>query len=289
MRKKSDAGTKGLSSVFLVSLLLLSLAVSMSLKLSIDRISRKKVPGSSIIYIPSGKYLKYATFGYSSFVADLIYIWAIQYYSDYAIADRFDYLDHIFSIIAELDPSYTDPYEIGSLIAMYEAKDLDLAFKILDRGIEKNPGQWLLLFEAGHMAQIYKKDYLLAKDYYRKAMDIPGAPAITKRLYANAAFMTTDFKTSWETWLEVYNTAEDEEVRRIASNHLYRVKAAVDIRALEAARDGFKEKYGRYPLSLEQLVKAGFLHELPRDFDGQEYLYDSRTGEIKPQTIPWKR
>jgi len=95
------------------------------------------VPGSSIIYLPSGQYLKYATFGYSSLVADLIYLWAIQYYGSFDIPDRFNYLEHIFSIIAELDPKYVDPYEVGALIAVYEAHDANLAFKILDMGLEK--------------------------------------------------------------------------------------------------------------------------------------------------------
>ena len=81
-------------------ILIVSLAAFMALKVKVDKISRAKIPGSSIIYLPSGKYLKYGTFGYSSLLADLIYLWAIQYYSNYSIKDRFQYLDHIFSVIA---------------------------------------------------------------------------------------------------------------------------------------------------------------------------------------------
>ena len=70
-----------------------------------------------------------ATFGYSSLMADIIYIWAIQYYGNTAIPDKFDYFVHIFSIISELDPRYVDPYEVGALIAFYDAKDIALALK----------------------------------------------------------------------------------------------------------------------------------------------------------------
>ena len=153
---------KGIIAVILV----VSLVAFMALKIKVDTISREKIPGSSIIYLPSGKYLKYATFGYSSLIADLIYLWAIQYYSNYSIQDRFHYLDHIFSVIAELDPRYLDPYEIGAMIAVYEAKDLNLAFKILDRGLEKNPDQWIFPFQAGHYAQMTIKDYKIAKKYF---------------------------------------------------------------------------------------------------------------------------
>jgi hypothetical protein len=42
-------------------------------------------------------------------------------------------------------------------------------------------------------------------------------------------------------------------------------------------------------MELPQLVRAGFLDSLPKDLDGKEYIYDSRTGEVKTPIIPWKR
>lgn len=274
---------------FIILILILSLAAFIGLKVKIDKISRKKIPGSSIIYIPSGKYLKFATFGYSSFMADLIYLWAIQYYSDYSAVNRFKYLDHIFSVIAELDHLYLDPYQIGALIALYEARDLDLALKILDRGLEKNPDQWIFPFEAGHYTQMVKKDYKLAQKYYKMAMEIEGAPPIAKRLYANASFKLTDYNTAWQTWQEIYQTAEEERIKKIASSHLYQVKAAMDIKTINEAIEKFKERYGRNPMDLSQLIKAGLLDSLPKDLDGQDYVYDSERGEVKPHTSPWKR
>jgi hypothetical protein len=273
-----------------LSLVLVLLALLfMGLKIKIEQIPRRRIPGSSIIYIPSGKYLKMATFGYSSLLADIIYIWAIQYYGNYAIQDRFTYLTHIFSIISELDPRWVDPYEVGALIAFFDFQDVSLALKILDMGFAKNPDQWIFPLEAGHYAQLYKKDFVLARDYYKKTMAVKGAPDIAKRLYAEAAYKLSDLKTSWETWLEVYQTASDPQIKKIASNHLYEVKAAGDIAVLKSALEKYKERFGRNPAELERLVRAGFLASLPQDLDGKDYLYDPQTGEIKTQVIPWKR
>jgi tetratricopeptide (TPR) repeat protein len=273
-----------------LALILLLLALSFAgLKLRIEAIPRKKVPGSSIIYIPSGKYLKMAAFGYASLFADIIYIWAIQYYGNDAIQDRFAYFTHIFSIISELDPRYVDPYEVGAMIAIYDKQDIPLALKILDMGLAKNPDMWIFPLEAGHYAQLYKKDYELAREYYKKAMDIKGAPDIAKRLYAAASFKTSDLRTAWETWLDVFKTAADDQVKKIASNHLYEVKAAVDAAVLKNALEKYRERFRRNPAELEELVRAGLLATLPKDFDDKDYLYDPRTGEIKTQVIPWKR
>jgi tetratricopeptide (TPR) repeat protein len=249
---------------------------------------RKKIPGASVIYIPSGKYLKYATLGYSSIVADVIYIWAIQYYSTYTIVDRFQYLMHIFSIIAELDPQYTDPYEIGALIAAHEAKDLALAYQILDLGLAKNPDQWFFPFQAGHYAQL-AKDFDTARKYYEKTMKIPGAPDFVKRLYAAASYKIMDLKTAWETWLEVYNMAQDRRTKKIASNHLYRVKATADIGLIKEAMEKFRERYNRPPAALAELVDKRIMATLPNDMDGKDYVYDPKTGAVEAPTIWWKR
>jgi tetratricopeptide (TPR) repeat protein len=286
----TKALSKRVSGTFLLVLFVLAAGAGfMGLKLETDKVLREKVPGSSIIYIPSGKFLKYAVFGYSGLAADMIYLWAIQYYGSYEIADRFAYLDHIFAIIAELDPRYTDPYEVGSMIAAQEARDIPLALRILDRGFEKNPDMWLFPFEAGHIAQVRLKDYDLARGYFRKAMDLPGAPDFTKRLYANAALKVSDYKTSWETWLEVYNTATDDRVKKIASNHLYQVKSEMDIDTLKEAVATFKERYQRLPEDLSRLVTAGILTSLPKDLDDKDYVYDAATGDVKPPTMWWKR
>jgi tetratricopeptide (TPR) repeat protein len=279
---------RGSASLVLVALLFLLCAGIVSLKLAVERIPRKKIPGASIIYIPSGKYLKFATFGYSSLAADLIYIWAIQYYTTYTIVDRFQNLEHIFSIIAELDPRYTDPYEIGALIAVNEAKDLGLAYKIMDLGLAKNPDQWIFPFEAGHFAQ-RAGDFETARKYYEKTMNIPGAPDIARRLYAAAGFKVSDLKESWETWLEVYNTAKDERTKKIAGKHLYQVKSALDINLLKEAVRRFRERYQRPPAELDELVRFGIVSALPQDLDGKAYVYNPKTGEITPPSVWWKR
>src|SRR5512139_1610360 len=142
----SPSPRRGAGTLVLAGLLILSGAGLSALKIETDGIARTKVPGASIIYIPSGKFLKFATFGYRALAADAIFLWAIQYYSTPTIDDRFDHLDHVFAIINELDPRYQDPYEVGAMIAVEGARELRAespekaamaitgAFAILHRG-----------------------------------------------------------------------------------------------------------------------------------------------------------
>src|SRR5437867_10864498 len=83
-----------------------------------------------LLYLPSGRYLKVAALGFDGLLADVIYLWSIQYYGDYAIADRYDNLEQIYSkVIAELDPHYIDPYLIGSMIMTAEARQPEKALQ----------------------------------------------------------------------------------------------------------------------------------------------------------------
>jgi tetratricopeptide (TPR) repeat protein len=286
---KRPFAKKSPATLVLVVFLLATAAAFTALKARTDKVVRRKLPGSSIIYIPSGKFLKYATFGYRALAADAIYLWAIQYYSTPTIDDRFDHLDHIFAIINELDPRYQDPYEVGALIAVQEARDTRAAFAILDRGAANNPDQWIYPFNAGHLAMMTLKNFPLAEKYFEQCLKIPGAPDFVERLRANAIFKKGDLRTSWETWLEIYKKAPDERTKKIASNHLYNVKATIDAAALEDATERYREHFGRLPADLETLVRAGFLKDVPKDLDGKDYVYDPATGKVKTVISPWRR
>jgi len=275
--------------VFIVVLILVAAVFFSALKAKTDTIIREKAPGASIIYVPSGKFLRFAAFGYSNLAADLIYLWSIQYFSTPSIDDRFDHLDQIYSIIGELDPLYGDPFEVGALIAIYDARNPGLALKILDIGAEKNPANWILPFNAGHIAMMNMKDFELAEKYFAKCMQIPGSPEFVPRLRANALFRKGDVKTAWDTWLDIYNTAQDERTRKIASNHLYNIKQTLDIERLKEVLIKYRGKYGFWPKSLDLLAGTGLIGEIPKDLDGRDYVYDPETGEVKAPILPWKR
>ena len=269
--------------------LLLLLGGLAGIKVGLDGMPRAKIPGAGIVYLPSGPAVKAAVFGFSSLTADVSYVWAIQYYGNTAVPDRRRHFNRIFEVIADLDPSWIDPYLTAALIAHHDFRDPELALKMYDDGAARNPGAWIFPFEAGHYCQLYLRDYERAKSYYRKAMDLPEAPAIARRLFANAAFKTMDYQTSWETWREVYETAPDREIKKIASNHLYNIKASVDIAALNAALERFREIRGRAARRLDELASTRLIAAVPKDFDGKDYLYDPKTGEVKTAVIPWKR
>ncbi len=270
-------------------LFLLLFLFSLLIQLSIEKIPRKRVPGWSVMYLPSGKYMKALSLGNTNLLADLIYIWAIQYYSNYSIKERYDYLEKIFGVITELNPTWQDPYLIGALIMAYEVKRVDLALKLLNKGMHKNPDNWIFPWEAGFYCLSLLRDYKCSAYYFKKAMENPNSPDFVRRLFANSLFRAGELTASLKAWEEIYLTTENPYVKRVAYNHLYEVKMEIDRRIVEKARDEWEKKKGKPLPSLSFLVKEGLLKSIPKDIDGNEYLFDPEKRTIYSLKLRWKR
>ena len=247
-----------------------------------DRLREGSAPGHHLLYLPSGRYLKTVTFGYEGLAADLLYIWSIQYYSNYQIPDRYDYLDQIYRrVIAELDPHFLDPYLVGSMIMSVEANRDDLALRLLDDGARSNPGEWILPFQAGFICYHRLHDYTCAKNYFERAQSIPGAPAPVRRLTAEMFNRLGDKRTSLRYWAEIHDTADSDYVRQVSWLHVHDLSIQIALEDLDALVARYEEREGRPPRNLETLVRASLLAEVPLDPDGKPYFLDPATGKAR--------
>ena len=234
-----------------------------------------------LLYLPSGKYLRLVSLGFDELLSDLIYLWSIQYYSSYHIENRYDYLERVYSgVISELDPRYLDPYLLGAMIMNVEARRPDMALRLLEKGIEKNPDVWLLSFEAGFLCYNDLKDYSLAARYFEQALRAPDVHPLVRRMYAEMYNRVGDKPTSLRLWSEILETSDDEYVRRVAWNHIHDLKVDVDLEMLRGALARYRERSGAPPRRLSTLGPADGLTGVPLDPEGNRYEYDPVRGEV---------
>ncbi len=235
-----------------------------------------------VIKIPT-KHLKDFALGYQNLLADLTYIWAIQYFATPEIPKeaRRKNLRRFFEAIWSLDPRYLETYSIAALIADLDFQEPQTAIDFLLEGFKRNPKSVELLEEAAFYAFARKKDYDLAYELYMKAYRLNKDPK-TLRLAAAMLEKRQNIKLAWDYWMQVYEEADSEYLKKIAWLHLYKLKAKMDLKLLRDKIQEFRRRFGRNPLSLEELVRVGFLKEVPKDLDGRPYNYDPFTGEVKP-------
>ncbi|HZN55513.1 MAG TPA: hypothetical protein VFB67_09345 [Candidatus Polarisedimenticolaceae bacterium] len=234
-----------------------------------------------LLFLPNGKYLKAISLGHAPLVADGLYLWAIQYYSDYDQADRYRFVEHVFGdVIAELDPRYTDPYWLGAIILTTEAKDLEAGLRLLDEGFAKNPQEWILPYLAGWECDRVGQ-YARAAAYFDQAGRAPGAPPALFRLKAGMTALGGDLHEAIARWRDVLDDPRnDDAARAIATRQIRRLTVRADLRDLEGAIEAYRERNGHPPRRLEDLVRAGLLPSVPLDPDGHPYAYDSARGRV---------
>lgn len=238
-------------------------------------------PAEKLLYLPNGKYLELASVGQAPLVADAIYLWAIQFYSNYEREDRLRYVEHVFSnVITELDPHFIDAYWLGAMILGVESGDLEASLSLLDKGHERNPDTWILPYLAGWECYFAQQPERAAV-YFDRAAGLPGAPLLTRRMQAGMLSRTGDLRDALRLWIEVLEDPDaDSASISIARRKVRELKLRIDLSDLQAAVGAFRDDNGRTPLRLEELVRRGYVRSVPRDPDDEPYVYDPATGTV---------
>ncbi len=245
------------------------------------RLESKGAGEKELLYLPNGKYLKVVSLGQAPLAADLLYLWAIQYYSDYRRADRYRYVEHVFGdVISELDPHYLDPYWLGAMILTVEARDLEAGLRLLDKGARNNPDAWILPYLAAWECE-RAGQYERAADYFLAASRVPGAPPMALRMRAGMSTKAGDLSEARRRWEEVLaDPRSDDASRAIAARQVRDLKVRIDLADLGKAIQSFRLRMGRNPRVLGELVARGIVREIPLGPDGKPYAYDRVSGEV---------
>jgi len=247
----------------------------------LDAVESAVASETELLYLPNGRHLRVLSLGHASLVADALYLWAIQHYSEYGREDRGKYVEHVFGdVIAELDPRYVDPYWLGSLILIVENRDLEAGLRLLDRGFAANPDSWIFPYLAGwECARAH--DYARAVVYFERAAQVPAAPQNVRRIVAGMYARSGDVDDAIAGWKAVLtDPSSDDSSRAIAERQLKALVVRRDVAALTGAIVRFRDANARNPEALEELRRAGLLAAIPVDPDGRHYAYDPRTGTV---------
>ena len=259
----------------------------------LERLDAGRPAGDHLLYLPSGNLLRAWSLGHNETFADLIYLWSIQFYGYYHGSERYDKLMQIYDhVVTELDPRFRDAYLLGSLILALEARRPEDALQLLDKGIRKNPDDWMLPFEAGFIAFDSLQDYRRAADYFQTSMERPDAHPAVRRFRAAMFDRMGDRRKSLDLWLEILATADSDYVRSVAQKHVHDLTIDYDVEVLQDAVEAFRERTGSYPSNLRVLVSERLLRQIPVDPDGSPYGYDAKTGEVRavsPQALGRRR
>jgi len=268
-----------------------SMAVWITAQRSVDRVRNTWQEAYPLLFLPNGRYLAAASLGFRTTLANVIYLWSIQYYGHRRTPEGRRYIQHIYSVIADLNPAFIDAYTTGALIMASDMGDPGLAVELLDGGIERNPDNWRLPFEAGWYSYQNVGDPAAAERYFELAAQKPDAPGYVARVRAFMRVEQGDLLSAIVLWEQILEEAEaegDEQAVAIAAQRVPDLYAQWAIGALEDAIASFREEQGRNPDSLAVLARLGRLpremfrdqEDRPLNYHEEPFEYDRATGEV---------
>lgn len=174
-----------------------------------------------LAYLPPPAYLRPALLGFESLAADLFWIRTIQYFGKHLETDgRYPRLYQLVDLVISLDPHFIEAYRLGGLFLSYFAREIDHAIALYEKGIEANPDRWELPHDLGRLYYLDLKDYPKALKWWKVADELPGRPSYLPRFVARLQAQTGHVETAIDLWIEIYRSAENEHIRRIALEEL---------------------------------------------------------------------
>jgi len=233
---------------------------------------------SDELLIQSGPLLKRLSLGYDALLGDLYWTRAVQYYgAKLPTSDRdFHLLAPLLDVATTLDPNLIPAYHFGAFFLSEKqggAGRPDLAVDLVKKGIAANPDNIQISADLGFLYYMRLKDYQKAAAAYLETSKIPGASQLFKVLAARIASRGGALDTSRMIWSEVYETTQDEQVKKRALEALKGLKAQSDEMQLDQLADDYHARFGRYPQSARELVDAAMIKGIPLDPDGFPYVF----------------
>lgn len=257
------------------------------------KVEREDPLGKALLYLPSAKGLELLSFGNKGLVADVLFLWAIQYFAIFEPNTQFLYLDKVFDLITDLDPRYRDAYHIGALIMLIEAegdpsKRKESVLALMDKGIRKVPDDYQIPLEAAWRCHFDFKDPEKAAYYAKIAAERPNADAWTKRMYGHLAVKTNIMSTdeAIDYWQNVLREAKTDYQISAARSALYDLFSKKDKELLQKYLDEYIKLKGKCPESWADIINARIavnnkrLSSVPKDPYNNDYLIDKENCRV---------
>jgi len=252
-----------------------------------QRLDRDVTRIEELAHLPRGEYLKPMLLGYQHVGADLLWLQLLQVLGKKkTTADEYEWIYHALDVITTLDPQYDYAYYVGGVVLESLANRVDLSNRLLEKGFTANPTIWNLPFLLGYNYYFVVGDAAKAAEYMAAAAKLSGGPSylpgLASRMYAEASSPEVALQLLKTLW----HQTQDPEMRDVLENRAKEIIIERDIQALESARNAYRDKHGRLPKVLTDLVVSGEVRQLPEEPFGGMYSLDSQTGEISSSSHP---
>jgi tetratricopeptide (TPR) repeat protein len=199
--------------------------------------------------------LKLGDLGLHSATSAMMWIYTIQ-----KLETSSQELPKLIKNINNIDPKFSYPYAFTALV-LPQFGFIEQAIEIAKKGIAEADPDWRIPYYLATTYHIFLKDRKNASLYFDIAANTPGAPENIVSISARYGTTKDMLEQTKQIWISLYETSGDELVIERAKNYIIHIEI---IQALEKASLLYKQKYGFWPKTMEDLVTGRILKEIPK-------------------------
>jgi len=242
----------------------------------------------------NGRKLKGFALGAEGLLADWYWIRALQYIGSKILKNENADLDiedlrplkprllyPLLDNATDLDPKFMSAYSYGAIVL--PAIDQSSAIKFTEKGIASNPDAWRLYHYLGY---IYwrQKDYENAARAYEQGAAIAGSPPFMRQMVASMRSQGGSRETARAIYSQILAEATDQQTRSAAEFRLMELDSLDERDAIRAALHAQKEKTGKCPSRLSEILPLLRSVQLP---SGKDFRINPSSELVDPSDAPY--
>lgn len=234
----------------------------------LEKKERPLVPPTII----SARAIKIGDLGLHSAAASAMWVYTIQ-----KATENSEKLPELIRNVTAIDPKFSYPYAFAVLVLPDITNLPDEAIKIGEDGIKNADKDWRIPYYLATTYHINLKNREKAAFYFELASRTPGAPLTIQSMPARYGKYTDTREQTKQIWTSIYESSNDAVVKGRALNF---IKQLDFLDVLEKGVSIYRQRYGKYPSNLDDLVRVRILKEIPKSPIGLEF-YINQAGKVK--------
>lgn len=202
--------------------------------------------------------------GHTEYIADLAYLNAVDPKLSYPYA---------FSVLTlPAVPTSSYPEAISK------------SFVVGREGLANADSDWRIPYYMAINYYLNEHDLKDAAWYFNLAANTPGVPGYAESFALNFGVNQSDRDRVRNLWETVYQSSNDPSTKARAAGYVERLN---DFDYLEAAGRAYRQKFGKYPTSTQELVTGGVIQSVPVDPFGYTFIFrDKGVADIDTTHLP---
>lgn len=224
------------------------------------------------------------TFGFRNLFADISWLGAVQVAGTRKLTrNEYDRLALMIQTVIHFDPRFKVPYLLGGVLLGDSRPHVPDALRILEQGSANHPDDWRFPFYLGYLHYFALGDPMEGGKALESAAKIENSPSYLPLLAARMFSEGRKPETALRFLNRMMKQEDDPDRLEVLRRRILEVVAERDMQRLESAVEAYREKTGRLPKELPDLVREGMIARVPEGPDGGRYvLYpDGKIGSTR--------